>query len=56
MSVPQIKTCSEQHPYRKEDDDSNTIWVHPHAFEIGGDTITKRCPTCGIEWKAELPQ
>lgn len=37
---------------------------HPLAYEIGeqedgypgGDIVTYRCPTCGVEWRSELPQ
>jgi hypothetical protein len=37
---------------------------HPQAHEIGeqedgypgGDIVTYRCPVCGVEWRAELPQ
>jgi len=39
--------------------------MHPDAEEVdgsqrdgypGGDTVKMRCPTCGAEWREELPQ
>lgn len=37
---------------------------HPDAHEVGeqedgypgGDIVTYKCPHCGVQWKAELPQ
>jgi len=37
---------------------------HPDAIEVGeqedgypgGDLVTCKCPHCGVQWRAELPQ
>ncbi len=54
-------TCTEDDPWRE---DMGRRGIHPEAHEVGeqkdgypgGDTVTMRCPTCGVTWTKELPQ
>ena len=53
--------CTKEHPWKPE---MGTPVQHADAYEVGdqedgwpgGDIARYRCPNCGVEWKAELPQ
>lgn len=53
--------CTPERPWAEGDE---TPAVHRLAREVGeqedgwpsGDIVTYKCPTCGTQWRSELPQ
>lgn len=62
IQVTELFTCTHDNPWVPDMKVHHVI--HPDAREVGeqedgwpcGDIVTKRCPNCGVTWKAELPQ
>lgn len=60
----EIRICTADNPYDKDNPDHDCRWQHPDAEEVGeqrsgwpsGDLQSYLCPHCGLKFTVELPQ